>query len=93
MLKRFNFECDKCKHEFDDLVEGIEGQPDLCPECGFLKSFTKLASFPNVPTKIILDYPGSKRFKAGYQHTHADRPAEKKASQVSMHGSGGMKKK
>lgn len=93
MLKTFNFECKKCNYEFSDTVQGVEGKPDFCPECGSLKGFSKLPSAPNIPTKIIIDYPGSKRFKAGYQHTHRDRPAEKKGSQISMHGSGGVKKK
>jgi hypothetical protein len=32
----------------------------------------------------VVDYPGSKVRKAGYQHTH-NRSAERKGSQVSMH--------
>jgi putative FmdB family regulatory protein len=82
----FDFECNKCKHLFDDLVMRKNPVPDACPKCGSIKGFTKQLCAPAIPTKIIVDYPGSKRFKAGYQHTrHADHPAEKKASQVSMH--------
>ena len=89
----FEFECNKCNHEFSDLVQRSDPVPDECPKCKSTKGFTKCISVPNIPTKIVIDYPGSKRFKAGYQHTHADRPAEKKGSQISMHGSGGMKAK
>jgi len=74
------------------MVQGVEGKPDFCPECGSKQGFKKLISLPSIPTKIIVDYPGSKRFKAGYQHTHADRSAEKKGSQVSMYVTGGVKK-
>jgi len=89
----FAFECNKCSHEFTDLVSRADPVPDECPECKSTKGFTKLLSAPNIPRKIIVDYPGSKRLKAGYQHTrHADHPAEKKGSQISMHGSGGVKK-
>jgi len=89
---RFDFKCNECNHEFSDLVLRSDPKPDECPECKSTKSFKKLISAPFIPTKIIVDYPGSKRFKAGYQHTrYADHPAEKKGSQVSMHGSGGIK--
>lgn len=84
MLKSYDFECDECQHLFNDLVEGVSGLPEECPACKSPKGFTKRMSAPMVPKVIVIDYPGSKRFKAGYVHTHADRPAEKKASQVSM---------
>lgn len=93
MWKKYDFECEKCKHIFDDLVNGTEGKPDFCPACGSQKGFVRQLCAPYIPTKIIVDYPGSKRLKAGYVHTHGDRLAEKKGSQVSMHGTGGVKKK
>jgi putative FmdB family regulatory protein len=92
MFKQFDFECETCSHEFLDMVEGVEGQPECCPSCGVRSGFKKLISLPSIPRKIIVDYPGSKRFKAGYVHTHADRPAEKASSQVSMRGTGGVVK-
>lgn len=48
-----------------------------CPEC----AATATRFFGSAPmvwdsTKTtVLDYPGSKRLKAGYQHTHGDRSA------------------
>lgn len=65
----------------------------MCTQCGSLSGFKKLPNTFGTNKVIVYDYPGSKRFKAGYTHTHADRPAEKKGSQVSMHGSGGVKDK
>ncbi len=85
MLKSFNFECEKCGEVFDDLVEGIEGKPESCPRCSSATGFTKLPSAINLAETVIPSYPGSKRIKAGYQHTH-NRPAEKKGRQISMHG-------
>ena len=87
MLKRFDFLCDKCEHVFEDLVEGPEGKPDMCSECGSLEGFKKLPSLMNMPTTIVPSYPVSLKRKAGYVHTHADRPAEKAGSQISMAGS------
>jgi hypothetical protein len=86
MLKRFDFLCEKCEAVFEDLVEGHKGEPDMCAECGSLEGFKKLPSIMNRPTTIVPSYPGSKRFKAGYVHTHADRPAEKAGHQISMAG-------
>lgn len=90
MLKTYDFECQRCEAVFTDTVEGCDGQPEECPDCKGTV-FKKLLSTPNIPKKIVIDYPGSKQFKAGYVHTHA-RPAEKKESQISMHGTKGIKK-
>jgi putative FmdB family regulatory protein len=84
MLKHYDFECAACAHTFDDYVEGVEGKPEQCPACGASDAFKKLPSTWSFPTTIVVDYPGSKRLKAGYVHTH-NRPAEKKDSQVSMY--------
>lgn len=81
----FDFECDACSHVFHDLVEGPGGTPEECPSCSSHEGFTRLMSAPAVLTTIVPSYPGSKRVKAGYQHTH-NRPAEKKDRQVSMYG-------
>jgi DNA-directed RNA polymerase subunit RPC12/RpoP len=84
MLKHYDFECAKCGKTFDDYVEGVDGMPEKCAHCTSKKGFKKIPSTFVMPTHFILDYPGSKRLKAGYVHTHA-RPAEKKESQVSMY--------
>lgn len=85
MLKIFIFECIECKVLSEALVEGIEGKPDRCTSCGSVGGFVKCVSSPTIMNTIIPSYPGSKRLKAGYQHTHA-RPAEKGKSQVSFAG-------
>lgn len=85
MLKLFDFECLSCSAMFEAMVEGIEGQPDGCSQCPSTEGFKKLVGVANLPRKIIVDYPGSKRLKAGYQHSH-NRKAEKLGRQVSMHG-------
>lgn len=44
-----------------------------CPECGLPSGqvFTSMPSINNTEV-MILDYPGSKRLKAGYVHSHVD---------------------
>lgn len=37
----------------------------------------RLISAPAIPSHIVVDYPGSKKHKAGYQHSHGDRPGTK----------------
>ena len=46
-----------------------------CPECGETAKFVLCA--PALVTNIVVDYPGSKKFKAGYQHSHGDRKGTK----------------
>jgi putative FmdB family regulatory protein len=84
MFKFYDFECGSCSHVFEEMVRGVDGRPDACPQCGQAQEFKKLPSFPALITTIVVDYPGSKQHKAGYTHTHA-RPAEKADSQVSMY--------
>ena len=47
-----------------------------CPECG-AESHHVFLTAPAMPTHIVVDYPGSKKFKAGYTHTHGDRKGTK----------------
>ncbi len=81
--KYYDFRCTKCQHVFNDLVCG-DTAPDPCPKCGNTSGFTREHSgFPTQIKTIVVSYPGSKQFKAGYQHSH-NRAAEKSGSQVSM---------
>jgi len=82
--KSRDFQCNACDHVFNDLVQN-DDSPDACPACGSATGFVRVISAPLVIKTITVDYPGSKRFKAGYVHTHGDRPAEKAGSQVSMY--------
>ena len=42
-----------------------------CPDCG-ASSKQAIIAAPALPTTIVVDYPGSKKHKAGYRHTHGD---------------------
>lgn len=61
-------------------VTGDEPGNEPCGQIG-----KRLISTPAMPTTIVLDYPGSKRLKAGYVHSHGPRKASKIQS-----GYGGM---
>lgn len=53
----------------------------LCPECDDGDSAVKrFFPTPHQFKKIVPDYPGSKKRKAGYQHTHGDKPREKSSN-------------
>jgi putative FmdB family regulatory protein len=70
-----DFECIACGSMFEEIVPaGMHRCP--CPECGAEgeKVYTKS---PPILTAIIPAYPGCKKQKAGYAHSHADRPATK----------------
>jgi predicted nucleic acid-binding Zn ribbon protein len=55
------------------IVERVDTRE--CPECGEIAKFQFGA--PAIVTHIVVDYPGSKKHKAGYQHTHGDRRGTK----------------
>ena len=82
----FSFECRGCGHVFTDLVDGSEGAPDPCPQCGEAEGATKLLSSPKMAVNHIPMYPGCKASMAGFVR-EARRPAEKAGRQVSMYGS------
>lgn len=69
-----DFKCPSCGEVKEEIVKN--GEIVRCDSCGksmekiFLKSATHL-------TTIIPSYPGCKAQKAGYVHTHGDRPATK----------------
>jgi len=69
-----DFECPHCGLEIEEIVK--DGEMVGCSACGEI--MTKV--FKNPPKlfdTIIPDYPGAKKNKAGYIHTHGDRPATK----------------
>lgn len=75
MKRMYDFECSACHYEFEDLVPNGD-KTTVCPKCS--GSADRIyATAPVLFTTIVADYPGSKKIKAGYQHTHADRPATK----------------
>jgi putative FmdB family regulatory protein len=68
-----DFVCPGCNAAFEEMVPaGMHLCP--CPECG--RDAEKVyTSSPPILTAIIPDYPGCRKHKAGYVHSHADRPA------------------
>jgi putative FmdB family regulatory protein len=81
-MPMYDFECVK-GHQFEEIC--AVNTPMVCPECGE-KSERVWRKVAKNLVAIIPDYPGSKRFKAGYQHTsQADQPATRIQS-----GYGGM---
>jgi hypothetical protein len=83
MWKLYDFECQECGCIFEKRVSNEKPMPTACPECTATE-FKRLPSAPAILSTIVPAYPGSKKFRAGYQHTH-NRPAEKAATQVSMY--------
>jgi len=74
MPKLQSYRCDKCDKLYEYLHMGKE-DPATCPTCASIGGDLQLGG--KSLYKIVPDYPGSKKFKAGYVHSHGDRPAEK----------------
>ncbi len=72
----YDFECE-CGHTCEDLVKC--GEVISCMKCGIDMTLVWKEA-PKQFEVIIPTYPGSKKIKAGYVHTHADRPATKVSS-------------
>ena len=79
MFKMFDFICPACDHQFDALVR--DDTDVACPECHESPA-TKRLSGGHLFTVIKATTLTSKKYKAGYQHSHIDRPKEKISSQV-----------
>jgi hypothetical protein len=80
-MANYDFQC-KNEHIFEITCTIAERNNSFfCPECQEPGKRVFL-SFPmvNDPNNMILEYPGSKKLKAGYVHSHGDRPAEKTSS-------------
>jgi putative FmdB family regulatory protein len=74
-MPMYDFQCSGCSQVFEDISPSGTEQ-NVCPQCSqpAFRIFKKTAS---VLTTIIPSYPGSLKQKAGYVHTHGDRPATK----------------
>ena len=82
-MPMYDFVC-ACGTETEEIIDLDECSTMKCPACS--KTMQRIwKKSPALPTTIIIAYPGSKRLKAGYVHTHGDRPATKLQS-----GPGGM---
>lgn len=79
-----NYECTKCDYADEEIVslkEDSKGEKHApkeitCPKCGAAAQLVFVGSAKQLTT-IIPAYPGSLKKKAGYCHTHGDRPATK----------------
>lgn len=74
-MPMYDFKCNTCGLEFDDIVScGVIVV--LCPNCSnnASKIFRKAAV---TLTAIIPSYPGCLKKKAGYVHSHGDKPSKK----------------
>lgn len=74
MAKMQDFTCRKCDATYEYLQHGADDRA-TCPSCGSQDAEPVPGGRPfNV---IVPMYPGAKKHKAGYVHTHGDRPKEK----------------
>jgi len=79
MLKMFDFICPVCDHKFDALVR--DDDETECPSCHESPATRRLSGghqFVVIKATTLT----SKKYKAGYQHSHTDRPKEKISVQV-----------
>jgi putative FmdB family regulatory protein len=80
MLKVFDYLCEACGHQFEALRQ--DGDAVECPSCGESPA-TKRLSGGHLFTVIKATTLTSKKYKAGYQHSHnSNRPKEKISTQV-----------
>ncbi len=70
-----DFECTKCNHITEEIVPQDTDAVD-CPKCGAQADKAYQGSAKQI-LSFIPDYPGCKKLRAGYVHSHGDRPSEK----------------
>ena len=73
-MPMYDFECEKCHEKYEDIVK--EGEASSCAKCSHA-NWKHLMPATKTFTTIIPDYPGAKKHKAGYVHSHGDKPATK----------------
>lgn len=83
MLKMRDFECGACHATFEALC--ADGESVLCPTCGEQDCARVASNFRTFGT-IVPTTPSSKKLKAGYTHTHGDRPKTPGKIQVGYTG-------
>ena len=74
MPKLQDYRCRTCTTHFEYLHQTPEDM-QVCPVCGSNEADLQLGG--RQLTTIVPAYPGCKKVRAGYVHTHGDRPAEK----------------
>lgn len=74
-----DFQCRVCAHQFEALVR--DDELVACPECHESPA-DRRPSGGHLFTVIKATSLTSKKYKAGYQHSHTNRPKEKISVQV-----------
>ena len=76
-MPMYDYRCtdEECGH-VEESIEDSETIVITCSECGG-ESHRFFGEAPKIFNTIVPDYPGSKKFKAGYIHTHGDKPKTK----------------
>jgi putative FmdB family regulatory protein len=75
MAKIQSYKCGDCSDVYE-FMHHPSDEPAVCPKCGSTKTEVQLGT--PLPLHVIIPvYPNSKRLRAGYVHTHGDRPKEK----------------
>lgn len=71
-MPMYDFQCPACAHEFEAVAK-LEGTV-TCPRCteGFSVKGNHYMPGAHTFTAIIPCYPGAKKHKAGYVHSHGD---------------------
>lgn len=71
----YDYCCTKCGFE-EEVICKATRKKQKCSECGG-SSERVWRKGPPTLTEIVPSYPGSLKQKAGYVHSHGDRPATK----------------
>lgn len=79
MRKMRDYSCNTCDNNFEALVE--DDETVYCPKCDFGPA-KRIPSGGHLFTTIKATTLTSKKYKAGYQHSHTNRPKEKISVQV-----------
>lgn len=75
-----DFHCDHCDKTFEELVKSDQ-RVTACT-CG--QDANRIMSAPKTFHEIVPTTNTSKKLKAGYQHSHADRPKTPGKIQVAV---------
>jgi putative FmdB family regulatory protein len=71
----YDYHCNSCGHQ-EETIAPSGTRVVACEKCGAVSERVFLSA-PIQMTHVIPSYPGCKRVKAGYVHTHGDRPRTK----------------
>ena len=72
-----DYECQACKTTFEALRRNSDIAMPKCNACDTNLHVRKIVSHVTVFNVIVPTGVGTKKLKAGYEHSYRDRPAEK----------------